>query len=300
VVKKVRKTRRGQTIFLALAILFLLILLGTIFVTSLIRNLHRASRHGGTDEALTLALAGLQYAANQFRGSELGADWRPRPIEALWSTPKATNFKPFPVAAGNPLDANNNGLLEASELQQFDPDYHWLSDNGTFQQPFVRIPTGRGRFLLRVSYVPRFRLVSTGVANQTPQEFDRGSGMIHVECIGRPGEYAPDDPTFFGDPTTIRNGTEIVGQFRKIDAYVPVGLVDQLWWSPTRPMSPVPRTSAFRPSRPLPGPRRAAPAPSRRCSRPATSTAAAASGATGAYGSTARTSSGSTPLAARA
>src|SRR5690349_9453036 len=61
-VSVVSKSRRGQTLILALAILFLLVTLGGIFVTLLLRNLARVARQSDTDASLTLALAGLQYA----------------------------------------------------------------------------------------------------------------------------------------------------------------------------------------------------------------------------------------------
>jgi len=208
--------RRGQTLILALAILFLLLLLGTIFVTMVVRNLQRVSRSGETDDALTLSLAGLRHAADQFRTSEEGADWRPRPTEALWRTPTARN------------------AAEAA-LRLTDPDYDWLSDGGTFQRPFVRVASGRGRFLLRVSFQPAFRPASA--ASARADLYDPNSGMLHIESIGRPGEFDPNDPTSTADPTTTRNPATpnvIAGLYRKVDAYVPITLLDQLWWITNR------------------------------------------------------------------
>ncbi len=209
-VSVVKKTRRGQTVIVALAILFLLVLLGSIFVTNLIRNLQRSTRQSTTDEALSLALAGIQYAGQQFRASEEGADWRPRPSEPLWRTP-------------------NSGTLP-DRLR--DPDFQWLSDNNSYNAPYTRIDTGEGRFLLRVRYVPQFKAASAG--STTADEFDPNSRLIHIESIGRPGVVDLNDPTTVRDPQDAladpNRRNEVKGAWRKVEAFVPVGLVDQLWW----------------------------------------------------------------------
>lgn len=198
------RVRRGQTLILALAILFLLVILGSIFVTTLLRNLTRVSRQSRTDEALTLAMAGLQFASNQFKSSVDGADWRPAPTEPLWRYPGGT-----------------------VPQRQLDPDYEWLSDNGTYARPFVRYATGRGRFLLRVTFEPTAEVQSAAAGSGA--QVQPNSGMIHVESIGRPGEFDPNDPSFLTDPTAGR-GTPSASSYRKVEAYVPVGLLDQLWW----------------------------------------------------------------------
>jgi len=208
--------RRGQTLVVALAILFLMVLLGALFVTMVVRNLQRVTRQGEGEETLTLALAGLQYAAQQFRSSESGADWRPRGVDRLWQT-----RTPPPPSATDPDPA-------ATRLR--DPDYVWLSDNGTFENPFIRVQTGRGRFLLRVTYLPRFRFASRNSETAgIPDEYDPNSGTIQIESIGRSGEVDVNDPTTLRRPG-LADYKAIPGQFHKVEAYVPVGLVDQLWW----------------------------------------------------------------------
>lgn len=254
-VSVVSRKRRGQTLILALAILFLLITLGGIFITLLIRNLQRVTRQSETDESLTLALAGLQFSAQQFRSSPEGADWRPEITEVLWRTPQPPVLPPVPLTGPHPADANGSGDLDAAELRTVDPDFEWLDPvrNGGF--PFVRVATGRGRFLVRVTYVPTFRPATTG---GPADEFDQNSKMIHVEVVGRAGEFDPSDPTSFAtDPTRYRQGS-IVGPFRKLEAYVPVGLVDQLWWitnftnerGPARLGIPAMRNPGYDPNQP--------------------------------------------------
>ncbi len=207
---RARAKRRGQTMVFAIAILFLVTLLGSVWVTLLVRNLARTTRHNQTDDALAQALAGLKYAARQFRESEEGADWRPRPSEPLWMEPRI-------------------GAEPPQRMQ--DPDRAYLSDNGTYRKPFVRVPNGRGYFLLRVDYAPSFKPASAAseLANRL-DEFDRNSGMIHIESIGVAREFDPNDPTFLNDPTETANSGAPKYPTRRVEAWVPAGLVDQLWW----------------------------------------------------------------------
>jgi hypothetical protein len=213
VVKSSRRARRGQTLILALGILFLLVLLGAIFVTSVLQNLARVGRQGTTDDALTLSLAGLQHAANQFRTSAAGADWRPETTEPVWLTPTPAN-------------------AQIAQLRALDPDAQWLDPALNNNHPYVRVGTGRGRFLVRVTYLPQFRPANrTSETQNRADEFDPNSALLHIESIGRPGEFEPNDPTFYSkDPTQVTTPGTVLGQLRKVDAYVPIGLVDQLWW----------------------------------------------------------------------
>lgn len=226
--------RRGQTLVVALAVLFLLVLLGGIFVTMVVRNLQRTTRQTRTDTSLSLAMAGLQYASQQFRSSEEGSDWRPSPSEPLWRNPQPPPNISAPLAYPDPqriYDLNGSGALEADELRRLDPDAQWLDPATTNGRPFVRIATGRGRFLLRVTYLPQWRFAgAASEANGVRDEFDSASQLIHVEAIGRPGEIDTNDPSFFAQDATVEGVTKPVGPLRKVDAFVPVGLVDQLWW----------------------------------------------------------------------
>ncbi len=221
--------RRGQTIVLALGILFLLTVLAGIFVASLLRNLQRVSRQDKTQEALHLAISGVRYAAEKFKTSEKGSDWRPEPAEFLWRTPVAPTLAiPFPSADPR-FDLNTDGVLDGPEVRLIDPDTTWLSDDGSYVRPYSRYSAGRGRFLLRVSYVPSYKF--SRAASTAQDEFDEASGMIHIESIGRPGEFDPNDPSFFTqDASVIAANSGTNGVYKKVEAWVPVGLVDQLWW----------------------------------------------------------------------
>ena len=116
---------RGQSLILALLIMFLLVFLGGVFVALIARNVGRTKRSAETLTADYLAEAGIRYASDQLTYSEDGADWRPVP-----AYPAVLDGRPGPLP----------------NIQ--DPDYEWL------RQGYSRFTYGKGRFLLRVTYDP--------------------------------------------------------------------------------------------------------------------------------------------------
>ncbi len=182
-------SRAGQSLIMALSVLFLLIFLGTIFVTLIARNLESAVRAGDVLTARQMAEAGIDYANKMLTHSSEGADWRPVP-DAL------------PVAA----NASN-------------PDIKWLRPWEPVESPtggptggFTSFTSGSGRFLIRVSY--------------TPDRRDPTSRYIKIESIGRSGVV---DQNFQGsgtpDPTTLA----LSGPVRlrhELTAYKPIGITD--------------------------------------------------------------------------
>ncbi len=117
------RARRGQTLIIALAILFVLLFIGGLFVVQIARNLTNAARSKDTLNAQSFSEAGINFCSNQLTYSEEGADWRPEP------TP------PF-TSASDPMGVT-------------DPDFRWLS------QGFSRVFFNGGRALVRVVYEPR-------------------------------------------------------------------------------------------------------------------------------------------------
>lgn len=122
-----KSSRSGQSLILAIVIMFLLSFLGIIFIAMVTRNLFRAGRSSEMLKVEQLAKAGVDYADAMLTRGQDGADWRPTPEQLT-------------------LPAN-------------DPDVDWL--NITSPNPkyptmlnFTRISSGEGRFLLRVSYNP--------------------------------------------------------------------------------------------------------------------------------------------------
>jgi hypothetical protein len=158
--------RQGQSLVLALMILFMLVFIGGLFVTLVVKNMGRAARSGQTMSADYLAETGVRYASDQLTYSLDGADWRPVPEDAdmvIWWElhHKDVPMPPTPTGTGFPLPD--------------DPDYQWL------KQGFCRFTYGGGRFLVRVSYDPRYG--------------DPVSKYIKIESIGRVGVVDRSDPT---------------------------------------------------------------------------------------------------------
>ena len=162
-------SERGQSLILALLIMFLLVFLGGVFVALIARNLGRTQRSSETLSADYLAEAGIRYASDQLTYSEDGADWRPVP-----SYPEVVRCI---ETGGNPylLDP----LVRPDDK---DPDLIWL------MQGYSRFTYGKGRFLIRVTY--------------NPKPHDPTSKYIKIESLGRVGIVEVSDPTTL-DPTRV-------------------------------------------------------------------------------------------------
>ena len=119
---RMRSARRGQTLIIALAVMFILLFIGGVFVTQIARNLASAARSRDTSSALAFAEAGIKYCDDQFVSSPDGADWRPVPTGPV--------------------------LTPSDPLGLTDPDYRWLS------QGFTRLYFNGGRCLVRATYDP--------------------------------------------------------------------------------------------------------------------------------------------------
>ena len=117
--RRLHRAQPGQTLVVALAVLFILLFLGGTFVYNVAHNLTDARRGGDTSAALALAQAGLKYCDEELTGSADGADWRPTPSS--------------PIGPGKGTQ---------------DPDYFWL------EKGFTRMNLKGGRALVRVSYDP--------------------------------------------------------------------------------------------------------------------------------------------------
>lgn len=155
-----RRGHRGQTLIVAIAVIFILLFVGSVFVAQIARNLIAAGRSRDTADAQALAEAAVRYADTQLTSSPEGADWRPAPSP--------------PLTAANDLQGTT------------DPDYYWLAGLDANNQPrgFSRITMAGGRALVRVSY--------------EPHPSDPRSQLLKIEAVGRPGDLAGgSDPTVF-------------------------------------------------------------------------------------------------------
>lgn len=183
----------GQSLIIALSVMFVLVFLGTVFVTLLGRNLQSALRSGDVLTARQAAEAGISLAHKMLLYSEDGADWRPAPANL------------------DPRDP----------LNQLNPDIQWLrpeapaEDAATGAGPtggYTSFLSGNGRYLLKVSYNPDPR--------------DPMSRYIKIETVGRAGVV---DSDFEGsgqpDPTTLASSGPIRLR-QELTAYQPIGITD--------------------------------------------------------------------------
>ena len=73
------RSQGGQSLILALAVMFLLVFIGGLFIGIVGRNIMRSRRSGEVLSVQYLAEAGIRYADHQLTYSDDGADWRPVP-----------------------------------------------------------------------------------------------------------------------------------------------------------------------------------------------------------------------------
>lgn len=217
---RIRKSR-GQTLVIAIMVMFLVALVAAVFLGLVARNLFRAERYSKIDEVAQIAEAGIRYADKMLTSGEEGADWRPVPdnigvtnIPDYWN-----NQQPTPDDSASPVP----GLKMWQYRRDKYPDYQWTrpywptelhedpNDSGLgFAGPtggYTTFNTGQGRFLLRVSYRPDMK--------------DPLSKFIKIESIGRIGVFDENDPT-----TWKPHGN--VALRRELTAYKPIGVTDYL------------------------------------------------------------------------
>ena len=157
------RNRRGQTLIIAIMVMFVLAIVATVFILLVARNLARSARMSSTDAVAAIAEAGIRYADEMLTASEDGADWRPIP----------------------------DNLAAAGAGMPKDPDFEWLREYWPVDQGYrgptggyTRFNYGQGRFLLRVSYNPNPEVAM--------------SKYIKIESIGRWGTIDLGDPTTYG------------------------------------------------------------------------------------------------------
>jgi len=204
--KKRLTDKRGQSLVLAITVMFLLVFIGVVFVLLVARNQGRAGRARDVLAAQYLAEAGVNYSDAMLRRSEEGADWRPVPdnLGFIW-TPGV------PPATGT-LTPNAN----LADVAKNHPDFQWLRPYAPTEQTVNAVPNamgptggftsftmGEGRYLLRVSY--------------NPDPNDKLSKYIKIESVGRSGVVEETDPTTWVGGTRLR---------RELTAYKPIGVTD--------------------------------------------------------------------------
>ncbi|GAB4458030.1 MAG: hypothetical protein OHK0029_18670 [Armatimonadaceae bacterium] len=189
----------GQSVVVAIIVLFLLLFLAGIFIAIVAGNIQNTRRATTTSAAGRFAEAGIRYLDEQLNNAPEGADWRPVPDCA------------FGVACAG--------------VSQTDPDFLWLkpctdTNNDGIQDDepcgFTRVSLGSdvgggpdrgpsvgGRALVRVTYAPNIG--------------DPLSRYIRLESVGRVGQIVPEDPTTY-------TNSEAIGQRVELLAYKAISL----------------------------------------------------------------------------
>ncbi len=204
---------RGQTLVIAIMVMFILAVIAAVFMAMVANNLFRSQRFSNTDAVAQLAEAGVRFADQMLTSSDDGADWRPLPDNLGSQTAPipnpATGVQPVPDLGWTTAQANN------PDFQWTRP--YWPTELGGDGQPgsgyagptggYTTFDSGQGRFLLRISY--------------NPDPTDPMSKYIKIESIGRWGVLLNGDPTTLnpepGAPPRMR---------REITAFKPIGITD--------------------------------------------------------------------------
>ncbi len=190
------RTRRGQSIIVALLVLLLLGVAGALFVTIVARNLLNARHANRVVTADQYARAGITFADAQLSTSLDGADWRP-PLQFALATPPT----------GTRELARYNAAVTANNLASADPND---PDKEYLEAGYARYNTGAGRFLLRVTYDP----VNVSGLTVPPGKY------LKIEAIGREGLIDRIDPTTY----TNNRSTDRTQSYQV--AYKPIGITD--------------------------------------------------------------------------
>jgi hypothetical protein len=190
-----RYQERGQTIIVALIILGLLLILGSVFLGIVNRNLQTAARFEDRSVVNDLAEAGIRYAQSQLLQSELGADWRGRPTVPRSTTGDLTRDPDIFFIRPRPAE---NSILRFPGTGQLDlggPDG---------LGPFVRVNFNNGRALVRVRYAPSDANIFNTGAGSPIRNLGSVRNYTIIEAVGRQGRIVDNDPTTFTNNTPVR------------------------------------------------------------------------------------------------
>jgi hypothetical protein len=194
--KSMKRTRQGgQTLIIALLILGVLLILGSVFLGIIARNINTGVRSTQRSVGNDLAEAGIRYAHGQLLRSGLGADWR----------------VPLSPAASNR-----------------DPDFDYLKPGGPDGLGnYGRINYDQGRALVRVRYGPSdANLFAVNPAGPLIIP-GRAKNYLIIESIGKPGKADPNDPTIARDLTGAERERL---QTRKLIAFASIGITEQAFF----------------------------------------------------------------------
>jgi hypothetical protein len=227
------RREKGQTIVVALIILGLLLILAFTFLAIINNSLKTATRMQNRSLASDLSEAGIRYAHSQLLNSELGADWRARPV----------SLQPVVGNADLTTDPDAYYLRPASNLPW--PSNPRMRDMGGPDGlgPYTRIGYSNGRALVRVRYAP----TDANILANSPQAALRTGAQRDytiIESVGREGAVRLSDPTTlqstggvqfqnYGSTAQLEralaqmqtNDNQVAGS-RKLRAFASIGIIE--------------------------------------------------------------------------
>ncbi len=196
---EIRRKQSGQSVIIAIIVLFLLLFLAGIFIAILVGNINNAKRAEQTSTSQRFADAGIKYLDEQLTNAPEGADWRNIPT----CLPDFNSATPYDVC---------NDEDDFDQPGRDDPDWNWIRPYNpeTGLGGFTRVNFGSevagarntgGRALVRVTYAPRLD------PNDPESPLSR---YIKLEVVGRTGQVIPTDPTTFGNTDALGQRVELV------------------------------------------------------------------------------------------
>jgi len=184
-----RRHQHGQTLVIAILVLGVLLILGTVFATLISRNITDTGRSRNRTIASDLAESGVRYAHYQLQHSSSGADWRPQFVQ------------PAIDGAGFTRDPDALYMRPASGLTM--TGFGFVDQGGPDGYgPYTRIEFDRGRALVRVRYAPMD--TTNGLGSGNLRQPGKVRSQLIIESVGRAGKVRATDPT-----TMLKSGVQV-------------------------------------------------------------------------------------------
>ena len=199
------RREQGQSLILAVIVILLLVLIGSLFVLSLAGNIQNTERGTETVKTRSLADAGIEYADRQIVHGPQGVDWRPPPP---------------------PLEITDTPQLYWDEYEML-RGWHEPSTHSPVGVPFTKFP----------SPGPDVE------ATDEPPIGDEGYFLLKVEYIEPPNPQHPEPAPWSLADLSHAPALKITAIGRSFEApfvhhtrvvYKPIGLTRYLWFVTNR------------------------------------------------------------------
>lgn len=226
-----KRRTQGQTLIIAILVLGLLLILGTVFASIIGRNVNDSGRARNRTLASDLAESGVRYAHYQLLHSSSGADWRPQYVPPTMS---AVDFSRDPDAL----------YMRPASAFAFPGFSHADKGGPDGYGPFTRVEFDKGRSLVRVRYAPSNTVGTSSTAGSgSIRQPGKVKNMLVIESVGRSGKVRASDPTTMlkgqvqvsnyasqaalaSALSTMKQLDPTLSQMRKIVAVAQIGLTD--------------------------------------------------------------------------